>query len=73
MEYSDFKNFADLMSYYRALANMKQDELAKKTNLSRVTISNVENGKRAALVTKVKIMKALNVPSNIIQAYVRCD
>lgn len=71
MEYVDFKNFADLMSYYRAYEDLTQEQLAIKAHLSRVSISNIENGGHASLNTKIKIMKALNVPEHIIADFVK--
>ena len=71
MIYSDFKNFGELMIYYRGLKNIKQYELAEKTGLSRVTISHAETGDKITLVNKIKIMRALDVPDEIVQEFKR--
>ena len=67
----DFKDFADLISYYRAIAGMNQEDVAKKAKLSRVTICNAESGKKTTFQTKIKIMKALNVPTEIVKEFVK--
>lgn len=48
---------------YRELNNMTQEDLAKKSGISRVTLSGLENGTIDVTtnVTMEKIAKALNV------------
>lgn len=48
---------------YRELNNMTQEDLAKKSGISRVTLSGLENGTVDVTtnVTMEKIAKALNV------------
>lgn len=51
------------IKYYRELKNLSQEELAKTSNVSRTTISGLENGiiKVTTNTTMDKIAKALEV------------
>ena len=40
--------------------NMTQDMMAKRTNLSRRTISNLENGKDVSLYTLIEVLRVLD-------------
>lgn len=48
--------------YYRKLAKLSQEELSKKSTVSRTTISNLENNIKVVITnaTMKKIAKALN-------------
>lgn len=52
------------LRYYRGLRGMKQDELAKKSGVSRSTISKIESGYRKPYSTAVFIALArtLQIP-----------
>ena len=45
--------------------NITQDDLAKKTGLSRVSISKIERGKGVNLSSLIEIMRGLRVLENI--------
>ncbi|MBQ2594045.1 MAG: ImmA/IrrE family metallo-endopeptidase [Candidatus Riflebacteria bacterium] len=54
----------DNLKFYRLLAGLTQEELAVKVNITKMAISNYENGKREADSSIIrKIAKALNVKS----------
>lgn len=60
---TEAKKMKNKIKYYRELKNLSQEELAKLSNVSRVTISGLENEtiKVTTNTTMDKISKALGV------------
>lgn len=56
--------FGKRLKEMRCYRNMTQDQLAKASGVSRVMISDIENGKRkrVSAMNIAKIANALNVP-----------
>ena len=57
------KTFAELLVYYRSMADLSQEELASLSGVSKIQIARYETGKGSAprLRTILKLAKALNV------------
>jgi len=55
------QELAKRLTSYRLRQNIRQIDLARKTGLSQVTISNVEQGKDPRMSSIIKIMRALNL------------
>ena len=51
----------------RLAYNITQDDLAKRTGISRVSISKIERGKGANLSSLIEIMRGLRILENIEQ------
>ena len=50
------------LRYYRKMAGLTQEELAKKINVTKMTISHYESGQREADSSVIlKLAKALNI------------
>ncbi len=54
------KEIGKKLSSIRLKKNITQDELAKKSGLDRTTISQLENGRPATLLTFVQVLRALD-------------
>ena len=51
--------FGKLLKQIRLNANMTQEALAQKSGLDRSTISQLENGRAATILTLVQVLRAL--------------
>lgn len=54
------KEIGNKLKQMRLKKNITQDELAKLSGLNRATISQLENGRAATLLTFVQVLRALN-------------
>ncbi len=54
------KQLGEKLKLIRLKKNITQDELAKLSGLNRATISQLENGRAATLLTLVQVLRALN-------------
>lgn len=54
------KEIGKKLKQMRLKKNVTQDELAKLSGLNRATISQLENGRAATLLTLVQVLRALN-------------
>jgi transcriptional regulator with XRE-family HTH domain len=55
-----FKEIGKKLKQMRLNKNITQDELAKISGLDRTTISQLENGRPATLLTLVQVLRALD-------------
>lgn len=62
------KAFGEWVRNQRLIRDLKQDELAKVSSLSRITIGNIERGENSSPDTRKKIRRALetvDVPDGV--------
>lgn len=69
-----YKEFGKRLKELRLQANMSQDELAEKVNVSTKTVSYWENAHNPVTLSKIpSIAKALNIPVYKLFVFVETD
>ncbi len=54
------KQIGDFIQYHRLQQNKTQGQLAEEAGINRTTLSTLENGKHANVLTLVQVLRALN-------------